>query len=71
MAEIKVRIETLNGVNLVNDNEVNIINSGLVTMQRTPDQRVSIRDMGSNLIEVTIKLDAVSLTKLLECANSQ
>lgn len=69
--EVRIRIETLMGYNLVNDNEINIINSGIVTMQRTGDYRVSIRDMGSDLIDVTIKLDAIRLTKLLECANSQ
>lgn len=69
--EVRIRIETLNGYNLVNDNEINIINSGIVTMQRTGDYKVSIRDMGSDLIEVTIKLDAINITKLLECSNTQ
>ena len=70
--EIKLKIETLNGVSLVNDNLVNVINSGIVTMQRTNevDQRVSIRDIGSELIEVTIKVDAINLSKLLACAQT-
>ncbi|HEY6950035.1 MAG TPA: hypothetical protein VI146_05440 [Nitrososphaeraceae archaeon] len=72
MKDIKIKIETLNGTNLVNDNEVNVINSGIASVSRDgADPRIWIRDVGSDLVEITIKLDAVNIAKLIECANSQ
>lgn len=73
MKEIKIRIETLNGSNLVNNNLVNIIQSGNFTVQRTNEenQRISIRDMESDNMELTIKIDAVNLQSVLNCVSSQ
>lgn len=70
--EIKLRIQTLNGDNLVNDNLVNIITAGNFTASLTNDhQRVSVRDMETDNMELTIKIDAVNLQKVINCANAQ
>ena len=72
--EVKIRIQTLNGTNLINDNLVNIITSGIFTASRidlTGEQRLSVRDMGSDLMELTVQIDAVNLQKVLNCASSQ
>lgn len=72
MKEIKLRIQTLNGQNLVNSNLVNTITAGNFTASLTNDhQRVSIRDMESDNMELTIQIDAVNLQKVLDCVNSQ
>jgi hypothetical protein len=74
MKEIKIRIETLNGQSLINDNLVNVITSGIFTASRidlTGEQRLSVRDMGSDVMELTVKIDAVNLQKVIDCANSQ
>jgi|SRR6185369_5060713 len=71
---IHLRVTTLNGQNLVNDSELNVINSGIVSISRdglTTDPNIWIRDMGSDVMEITIKIDAVNLEKLIQCANTQ
>jgi len=71
---IHLRITTLNGQNLVNDNEVNVIDSGIVSISRDglpTDPNIWIRDMGTDVMELTVKIDAVNLQKLITCASSQ
>lgn len=72
--EVRIKIQTLNGTNLVNDNLVNLITSGTFTASRidlTGEQRVSVRDMNSDVMELTIKIDAVNLQKVVNCASLQ
>lgn len=73
MSEVKIKIQTLRGSNLVNDNTtIQIVPGSLCTTSRIDDDtRVSVRDFVSGTQEIIIKLDAVSLGALIECATNQ